>query len=506
MPEHIRALVVILFLSTLVFFVAAPSSREITSRENFNHRRNVWFAVTLTAFLAHNFWIFTLITSAIIHISCKRESNNVALFFLILFAIPSNSLEIPGFGLVNYFFALSYQRMIVLVIFLPAFINLRGRKNTLSFGRSVTDKLLAGYLILVVFLYLRETTVTDTLRQAFYQITDVFLPYYVISRSVRDKQSIKEMFHCFVLAVFVMAPIALFESIRHWLLYDPLKDVLDIPSRFGGYQGRIGLTRASASVGPIPLGYLMVIGLGFYQYIQEQISSKLMRRLGLFFLMAGLVASLARAPWVAAILLFLIITITGNNYFRSFSKLILTLIIVVPLLSITLDVQKFYDILPYVGKTEEQRNVEYREKLLENSLIVMKRNPWFGSVNYRDTPEMEELRQGQNIIDIVNTYLQIGLETGFVGLSLFLGFFLTACWGVYRSFKAVQNRDPELHLMGRCLLASMISILFIIFTVSSVSIIPLTYWSVAALCVGYSNLVRGFLNSQNAISSELKKI
>jgi O-antigen ligase len=121
---------------------------------------------------------------------------------------------------------------------------------------------------------------------------------------------------------------------------------------------------------------------------------------------------------------------------------------------------------------------------------VIKRNPWFGSVDYRNTPEMESMRQGQGIIDIVNTYIQVTLEIGLVGLGLFVGFFVLTLLGIYRAMRSIRDRKSEERLLGRALLATMLSILLIIFTVSSIAIIPIVYWSVAALGVAYAQMAR----------------
>ena len=147
------------------------------------------------------------------------------------------------------------------------------------------------------------------------------------------------------------------------------------------------------------------------------------------------------------------------------------------------------NLLPFIGKTE-QGNVDYREKLITNSMIVIQRNPWFGSTDFLDTPEMESMRQGQGIIDIVNHYIGITLQTGFVGLGLFVGFFALTLIGIFRAMRKIPDKDSEEYLLGRVLLATILAILVIIFTVSSISFIPIVYWSVAGMGVAYSQMVR----------------
>ncbi len=263
MPEHIRALVVLVFLSATVFAFAHKPAFELLGRADFTRRRNAWFAITLVAFFANNFWAYSLIAGALIVFSARRDSNPVALYFILLFCVPPLALGIPGLGLVNYLFTLSHQRLLVLLIFVPAFIALLGGKASTPFGRTLPDKLLLSYALLTIVLSFRETTLTDSLRQAFYQFIDVFLPYYVISRSLKNTEHLRSALFCFLLAVMVLALVGLFETTRHWLLYNAVEDALGLHSRLSGYGERIGLTRAGASVGPIPLGFLMAGGIGF---------------------------------------------------------------------------------------------------------------------------------------------------------------------------------------------------------------------------------------------------
>jgi O-antigen ligase len=488
MPEHIRALAVILFLSSIVFAFASRPASDMIPRSDFSRRRNLWLILTITAFLAHNIWVYFLVAGSLLLFTRSREPNPVALFFALLFVIAASGVQIPGVGLINYLFTLSHQRLLALVILLPVFITLMSQKQTLPFGRTVPDKLLAAYIVLVIILYLRETTITDTLRQAFYQFIDIFLPYYVISRSLKSSHSIREALLSFVIAAMLLALIGAFEAVRHWLLYAQLEQLLGIPAKFSNYLERAGALRANASVGTIPLGYLMTIGIGFFLYLQQFIHSRFRRQAGFLLLAIGLVASLSRGPWVGAVFLIAIFILTGRRAFGNMSKFLVAGILALSLISILPGGERLINLLPYLGDTE-QGNISYRERLIENSLIVIGRNPWFGSVGYLETPEMEVMRQGQGIIDVVNTYIGITLETGLVGFTFFTGFFLTIWWGIFKAMRRLPNTLGNDYQMGRALLATLAAILLIIFTVSSVSIIPIVYWSVAGLGAAYINMM-----------------
>jgi O-antigen ligase len=134
-------------------------------------------------------------------------------------------------------------------------------------------------------------------------------------------------------------------------------------------------------------------------------------------------------------------------------------------------------------------SVFYRQRLLENSIQVIMQNPFFGNFDFYYSPLMQDMRQGEGIIDVVNTYLGVGLARGLVGLCLFSGFFIAAAIGIFNGMRRLTDRNGELYLLGQALFSSLVGILVIIFTTSSVSIIPVIYWSVAGLGVAYARML-----------------
>src|SRR6187549_2892265 len=120
MPNHLKALIVILVLATIVFaFTKAPACAVASSAGDFNRRRNLWYAVTLAAFLAHNFWIYIIAVGALLLYALPREQNKLAMFFFLLFAVPPFQSQITGLGIIKHFFAIDYFRLLSLAVLLP---------------------------------------------------------------------------------------------------------------------------------------------------------------------------------------------------------------------------------------------------------------------------------------------------------------------------------------------------------------------------------------------------
>jgi O-antigen ligase len=490
MPEHLRALVVILVLASLTFMLARASACAVAMRdEDFVRRRNFWFALTLAAFLAHNFWLFIGLAAVLLVLfALPAEPNKLALYFFVLFAVPAIDTEIPGFGIVEHIIAIDYLRLLALAILLPAWLVLRIRPDAEPFGRSNADKLLAAYLVLQFCLQLPHTTFTETLRRGvFYAFVDVFLPYYVASRAARDVAVLRDALMAFVLAALVAAAIAVFEFARHWLLYAPLEEALGVDWGMLNYLERgDGLLRAQASTGqPIILGYVLAVALCLGLGLRKSVPATRSRDAGLVVLGAGLVAAMSRGPWIGAAVMLLALVATGPQALPRLAKLGVAGLGVAPLLMFSTVGKELIDYLPFVGTVEAQ-NVIYRERLLEVSLGVLFEHPFFGAWDFLQLPVMQQLRQGEGIIDIVNTYLGIALASGFVGLALFCGFFLVVLYELASAMRRAGNRDGEDYALGQALFCALLGILVMIFTASSLGLMPVVYWSLAGLAQAYA--------------------
>ena len=491
MPEHLRALVVILALAATVFaFVRAPACVIATATRDFDRRRNLWLGITLIAFLSHNFWVFIALTAAVLLAALPRERNKLAMYFFLLFAVPGTHAEIGGMGVVNFLFDMNYLRLLSLVLLLPAFLRLRALPESEAFGRTAADKTLACYLVLSFALVLSASTLTHALRTGvFYAFVDVFLPYYVASRALRNLKEFREALMAFVVAALVLALVGAFEFAKHWLLYTSLDQALGVEGQFLAYLLRGESLRAQATTGhAIVLGYVIAVAIGFFFYIAKFFPSPTAKGLGLAALCAGLIAALSRGPWVGAVVMLLAFVATGPAAGARFAKLGLLGIIVIPVLLATPVGEKLIDYLPFVG-TVDEHSVDYRRRLFEISMRVILDHPFFGTYDPRKEDAMQDMINGTGIIDIVNTYVAVALMKGFVGLFFFAGFFVVSAAGIYRGMKVVADKNDERHLLGRALLATLLGILVIIATVSSSAVVSVIYWSVAGLGVSYARML-----------------
>lgn len=503
MPEHVRALIIILVLASVVFFLARRPAQELIDRSDFARRRNLWLVLTLVAFLTGSFWIYAAFAIVILSWTGGREQNPVALYFVLLFLIPVAEARIPGFGVINYLFDMTQVRLLGLFVLLPVALVIRRQSDSLPFGRAVPDKALAAYLVVALAVAYRAVpSFTTILRVGLELFLDVFLPYYVASRALRNVHDFRGALFSLVLAAMILSLIAVFEAIKHWRLYDALVPAMGLTSSYSVYLDRAGLLRATATAGqPIALGYIVAVGIGFYLFLKDDVRSRLHRWLGGLLLTAGLVVPWSRGPWLGAAVMLVTHLATGLHPVRRLAKLAVAGAVAVPMMLALPGGEKILDMLPFFGSVDKG-TIEYRERLIDNALIVIAENPWFGSPDYLKTEQMEEMRQGEGIIDIVNTYFGIALNMGIVGLALFLFFFVAVLGKVYRAMRLLPNKELVEYRLGQALLATLVGIMVTIATVSSITFIPVVYWSVAGLGVAYAYGVG--LHRQLTVGTSLK--
>jgi hypothetical protein len=493
MPEYLRSLVVVLLITATVYAALRRPFRALMPPGAYERRRNAFLALTVCAFVAPGFWFYVLPAAAIVLLAARRESNVPALFLALLFVVPSAGAQIPGLGLVNFLLQLDHPRMLALLLLLPLAVALH-RKSSAP-GTLWPDRLFAAYLLLVAALALaRSGSVTNGLRGVVYLLIDAFLPYYVMSRAFTDTGKLKDALATFCVSGAVLAGIGIFEAIKHWLLYRALLDRWSADFGMGNYMLREGLVRAMATSGqPIVLGYVLMVAFACFLAVRNQLWSGPQTKLLFPLLLAGLIATLSRGPWLGTA-----VTAFGFWATANASRMRMGLALgSIGVLAMILARQ-----LPSFSLVQnvDASTVQYRSELLSASIQVFSEQPWLGSDHYVQRLAAKGMVQGEGIVDIVNTYIGVALSSGAVGLALFVALFATVLLGLLRvkgdydaeEARALAKRErawaagaPSLgiapplspQIAARVLFASILGIAVTIGTVSSISVIPWVYWA-----------------------------
>lgn len=496
MTPSFKELIVVLFIAVIVFRFARPVALRFSSEADFKRRRNVWFALTVTAFLSPSFWLYALVAVPLMIWGGRKDTNPIAFYLLLLHVIPSVPVNIPVVG-INQLFDLDNYRLLSFCVLIPAGWHIRRSRDRAGIQRiEAMDLLVLAYGALQIALFLPpdlpghvllHDSPTNMLRRAFLFFTDTYVLYFVISRSCTSRTVIVEAMAAFCLASLIMAADAVFETAKHWLLYADFARGWNDDPTLGFYLLRGSSVRAQASSGhALALGYLLAIALGFWLYLKTQVTARTTRVVGVLLFSLGLICAYSRGPWIGAVAIYFAFSALSPRGFPRLLKAGGALMLLAGAISLTPLGSRIISVLPFMGGSVDSGSYLYRERLAERSWELIKQHPYFGDqLAYQ---KMEDLRQGQGIIDMVNTYAGVALDKGLIGLAIFLSFIVTALVKAYRASKAAAQYDDDLALIGASLAACVLGTLLMIENASFFLGYDKLFWILSGFCAAYAHL------------------
>lgn len=484
MPEHIRALAYVLILAVPAFFVAARLAVPIVGAKEFSLWRNAWIIATCLTFLTTSFLLFVALLTLLIFLLRKKLSQPLYLYIILMFTAPCLSVGVGIPGLFNRLIDLNLPRVLALLILLPMAVKLWAQPEMRQWRK--LDLSVVAFCAMLSILALRHGDFNSIFRVIPSYWLDIVLTYFVFSRAIRTPEDLDRCLVAFVVAALPLALVGVFEYLRDWRVYFVVVLRWDL-TLISPYVFRDGSLRAAATaIEPIAFGFLCMVGGGALLAIRSGKIGLIWWWLAMVMLVSGLFVSLSRGPWLGFALCVVIVLLARPRLAVALSLVAIPMAALLPFLGPVATIDRFINLLPFIGHADEGSEA-YRSELLENSLTVIGRNPWFGSLDFLSAPELQVLIQGQGIIDIVNSYIQIALEYGLVSLCLFVLFFVAIVASLVRLTLAHAVAQSAHH----ALLGLMIGILFIIGTTSSVSIIPHIYWALSGLSVAAVAMARG---------------
>lgn len=491
MPYHLKAYIYILIPTILAFvLLKQPMTNSLMTEKDFSRRRNAWFLITATLFLSHNYLVYAVVASVIVWLLLQRDQNVIAVYVSLLFAAPLFKYPLPGFGIINYLFILDHQRLFALVALAPvAFRLIQLHKNT-----DWTTRLVWWGTVLYILQYVANSMIhesfTMALRAAVTEGLTVLLPLYVALHYYKSVRSLRETMMMFVGVMAVLALIAIVETGRGWLLYESVRGPLGVQTeKTTAYLTRDSdwgsFLRALATTGhSIILGTILMMGACWWAALRENMGSRLHAWMVLGMLMAGLLATMARGPWVGAVVGAVVIVLSGPRLLKRLMGLIGLAILVIIGLSLSPYGDKLLAFVPFIGEVGAE-TVDYRKRLFEVSMIVFWDSPLLGNFEAMMDPRLEQMRQGQGIIDMVNTFLGIGLVSGLVGITLFVGPALLVMYRLFIVSREVEGFNKTVGMTGRALLGSMAAFMVTIATVSFIDFVPVAYYLMLGLSANF---------------------
>lgn len=284
------------------------------------------------------------------------------------------------------------------------------------------------------------------------------ISYMFFSKVLRSHYQVKEVVAAYVLGSAAIALIALAESGLGWLFY------VELTRHWGLTEGvsyaiRAGRLRAVVSTGHfLSLGFSLALAFGCWLYLKRSVPSRLTVIMVGLLMWAGMMASYARGAWIAAILmLFLYYWLQPGGLgkvFKAFAACVVAGMVALA----TPWGDQLTSSLPFLGGTVDNFNIEYRQRLFQRALELIPDHPWFGDT--RVIQRMQDMRQGEGIVDLVNSYLNIALQYGLVALGSILLVYVLVLVQTWKTSRALRTKDDDAAALGTVLITGILGGLF----------------------------------------------
>ena len=292
----------------------------------------------------------------------------------------------------------------------------------------------AVLLFVVVFgvLAIRMDGVSLLIRTALSQVMLMVLPFWIIRRNMRTREDLQMMAACIGVAAAILSVLALYEHRAGWALFDTvtarMSDGQLASARTAMMRG--GALRASTTLGnPIELGMALMLGLLGTLSARRlyRVQAVWVGMLGLTFL--GVLATQSRGALLACGIGVFVVLLVQRRYVASgivIGGVVAAYGMLVALSLSSMRVAAFMGAGTKVGIYKD-----YRTLLLERGLEEGRKHPLLGTSAKSVVARLADITQGEQIVDLVNSYLHIFLISGAVGLSaclICLAFVYRALW------------------------------------------------------------------------------
>ncbi len=486
-----------LFLAALVVALCAavvfrPAFRDMLTSPQY---RSVWgvMGVALVAtFFGTVPMIYFLGVVATALFASKTFGGDIkakiAAFMLLSITFPPVSSSLGGVGDINQLFVLDHTKAMALVLLGPAGFQLAMRKRGDSGNpfRAV-DIFLVLYKLLSLVLLLKSITYTAIVRFLFENTIEIFLPYYVMTRGLKSADDIRFVMTRLMVGFVFIASVGVAEEAAQRSFYAPLQYIYGMTWQLTHVLLRGGLLRVQATAPqPIALAFFLVIALGTWTWLIGG-AWKSVRSLAVYAVLLGALAfTWSRGPWLGAAIVIVNMLVMSRLSWRAYAGgLAVAVVLAVVAKSTGADALAYDFLKALFGSGEEDYGtIEYRRQILEASLALLKQSPWFGVPNY--WVYLQDFRQGEGIIDLVNTYVLIAMDTGVVGVALYAAPQVIAVVRmVHRLESPAGGRPNDLFVMA--FVSTLLAVAFILFTASTIGTMSYTITFLVAAALVYAH-------------------
>lgn len=266
-------------------------------------------------------------------------------------------------------------------------------------------------IIMFVFIYNRDGNATVLLRGFTTYIIAFAGPFLLIRGCAKDTRDIEGLLIRLCAGGMIVAITGIFQARWQWIIFETYYQTLHVPIPLttAALSLRAGLLRTGGSMVDYTAGGMF---LALVVSIFPLLRSKFTPRgfyIALLILLGGLVVTQSRGAWVAAIAGSIFVAAFRGQWRRFF--ILIGSVATVEFALITF--AKSSRLAQIAGQTSEAvGTIDYRQRLFTLGIQQIKNHPMLGQTPEHLSLNLYELKQGQNIVDFVNSHLFIAMAGG----------------------------------------------------------------------------------------------
>ena len=490
MPPTIAALAYALIASGIGWGLVLISGRALVEREHIAPLMIGWVGVTVALFLLPTGELFIFSMALLLLALRTSRVPPMILFGFLLCSAPSEGLALRNLPFnVNYLLEISVALLLQLIVVLPSLMSAKARTGERIFNTSAINVLMGLAFTILFFQQWAGANFTSGLRNAVEVSLTWIIPFYAAVALLNTPERLAGFVRVFVASLVIVALIGFCSQMISWNFYEWPQGRL-FQSTDLGSGVRFGVIRSGGTLGNVPIafGTIIAAAVACTLGLRGAFEKRWQFAAVLAALLLGLIGTVSRGPMLGLLLGLLALQLTRPDVVKSvFRFSVIALVVLVPFMTLTETGRQLYANLPFIGDSGGD-TVTYREELFEAGMRLFARQPFFGSPFYLEAPELQPLRQGQGIIDMVNSYLFFALRYGGIFTMLLIVAMIGTMIRVYKQARQLDPSDPEqaaLRSLGGGAFAALIAIGFSIMTTSFISILPTLLFTFLGLNVAY---------------------
>lgn len=290
----------------------------------------------------------------------------------------------------------------------------------------------------------RNMNLTSTFRTLLSIGLGVGLPYFVLTRSINRIEDLRRVMIALVYVGFILAIVSIYESRSHLFVYQQITNHLGLGGLgYRAFKFRAGMLR---SIGPFGestsfslfLASCLIATIACRESFKS--TSKFVWALG--FVSLGIFVTSSRNAYIAVVIGIVAFDLYRQRYVAVTGKVAL-LGMGYAILLLLAEISPYFRTM--TGQTADTASTsDYRTQLLTRGMEEFHKHPYAGIDAGTLIQNMQDLVQGEGIVDFVNGYLFFALTTGVGGFIALVAAFLLSCYAMLRSRRAMAMQGPFL--------------------------------------------------------------